>query len=136
MNEHRNIRSVGAALAVAALAACSHAGADPSAAPTRPARSSTSTASTSSTNPGVKLPYVEVAEDAACPADAQTIRIAEDSYSMLNGSFATMAELVAQKYLLRPSVYFTGVKVGAPPGSYTLIGERSECGNVPVIPTP
>jgi hypothetical protein len=86
---------------------------------------------TTTTRRVVTLPYVPVANDAACPADAATIKLAEQSYALLNGSFATMAQLVTAKFLRTASKYFVTVEVGKPAGGYTLIG-GPVCGNLPV----
>jgi hypothetical protein len=80
----------------------------------------------------VKLPYVDVANEAACPADADTIRLAEQTYSLLNGTFATIPKLVAAGLLRDPSKYYVSVEIGKPQGGYTLIG-GPVCGNVPVV---
>jgi hypothetical protein len=87
---------------------------------------------TTTTGRVVTLPYVPVANDAACPADAATIKLAEQSYSLLNGSFATMQQLVTAKFLSTPSKYFVTVELGKPAGGYTLIG-GPVCGNLPVV---
>jgi hypothetical protein len=87
--------------------------------------------STPTTQRVVTLPYEPVAIDTACPTDAETIKLAEETYSLLNGSFATMAQLVSAKLLRTPSTYYVAVVVGVPAGGYTLIG-GPQCGNIPV----
>jgi hypothetical protein len=90
------------------------------------------TAATTSSTAGTptQLPYVEAASVAACAADALTIKQAEDYYSTLNGSFATMAQLVQQKFLRTASVYYPEVIVGQPAGGYTLVATTQKCDNL------
>jgi hypothetical protein len=86
---------------------------------------------TTTTKPAVQLPYTPLAFATACPTDAETIKLAEQAYSLLNNSFATMPQLVAAKLLREPSTYYPVVKIGSPPGGYTLIG-GPKCNNIPV----
>jgi len=94
-----------------------------------PAKVGGSTTTTSAA--GVELPYQEAAELAACPADAETLKLAEQSYAMLNGAYATIQQLVAGQFIAAPSKYFVAVRMGTPRGGYTLVG-GPKCGNVPV----
>jgi hypothetical protein len=87
---------------------------------------------TTTSKPAVELPYTPLAIAAACPADVETIKLAEQAYSLLNGSFATMPQLVAAKLLPTPSNYYVSVKLGTPHGGYTLIG-GPKCNNIPVV---
>jgi hypothetical protein len=95
------------------------------------AHSGPATVRTTTTKPAVVLPYEPLAIAAACPADALTIKIAEQAYSLLNTSFATMPELVTAGFLPKASTYYPTVKLGSPPGGYTLIG-GPKCNNIPV----
>jgi hypothetical protein len=81
---------------------------------------------------GAVLPYQPEADVAACAADATTLKLAEQSYQLLNGSFATMDQLVSDQLLARPSAYFTAVEVGHPASGYTLVG-GDLCVNVVVV---
>ena len=85
-----------------------------------------------STRKPVELPPVGVAGTAACQSDALTIKTAESSYSLLNGRYASLPELVAEQFLRRASRYYTEAEIGLPPGGYTLIGVPGKCGNWPV----
>jgi hypothetical protein len=61
-----------------------------------------------------------------------TIKLAEEAYMTLHGRYATLGQLLAEQYLRTPSRYFAGLRLGAPPGGYTLVGAPGECGNLPV----
>jgi hypothetical protein len=77
------------------------------------------------------LPGVNAANQAACLSDFQTIQIAENNYSTLNGSFATIGQLVAAQMLRTPSTLHPSILIGTPPGGYTVVGNQV-CNDVPV----
>ena len=119
-------RRTGAAtvLAAALLAACGGAAARETA-PSAP--------SSTTTDVTMKLPVVGVAETAACLAEARVIETAEDTFATLNGRVATLDELVAAGSFREPPTRYASVRIGVPPGGYTLIGVPGTCGNFPVI---
>jgi hypothetical protein len=80
-----------------------------------------------------KLPNVDTAKLTACLQDQDTIKQAEDVYSTLNGTYASMTELVSAQFLRQVSSYYSDVRVDDPPGGYTLVAVPSgPCANVPV----
>jgi hypothetical protein len=68
---------------------------------------------------------------AACLADLDVIKLAETTYSTLNGGYGTMDQLVAAGFLRSPSAYHPAVDVGTPPGGYTVVGNQT-CNDTPV----
>ena len=81
----------------------------------------------------LNLPPVTAGRLAACDADFQTIKAAESSWQLLNGSFATISQLVSGQYLRGPSVYYTGIRIGTPAGGYTLVADPTgPCASLPV----
>ncbi|MCU1426086.1 MAG: hypothetical protein JWL83_86 [Actinomycetia bacterium] len=93
------------------------------------------TTAQSTTPNSLDLPYIGIASDVICAADAQTIRIAEQTYSTLNGAFATMQQLVDQQFLRTASTYYPRIIVGVPAGGYTLVAVTQRCENLrlPVV---
>jgi hypothetical protein len=83
--------------------------------------------------PSPNLPGVGAAKQTACLQDQATIKQAEDLYSTLNGSFATLPELVSAQFLRQVSSYYADVRIDDPPGGYTLVAvANGPCANVPV----
>ncbi len=73
------------------------------------------------------------ASSAACTSDAGAIRMAEELYSGVNGSFASMSELVDAGFLRSVSRYYSEVSLGSPPSGYTIVAAPdAPCGDVPV----
>ena len=77
------------------------------------------------------LPGVSAASQIACLSDLETLKLAETEYSSLNGSYATMDQLVAQQLIKAPSLFHPAITVDSPPGGYTVVGNRG-CNDVPV----
>ena len=138
------LRPIGPAGAVAAaglcfclgLAGCGGSGSG-AAAPTTTVKSTVvhlgSTPVAPATTIGPNLPDIGMADQAACDSDFKTIRAAESSYQLLNGSYTTISDLVAQQFLRTASAYYVGIKIGTPVGGYTLIAApHGPCVSLPV----
>ncbi len=123
------------ALLVPLLAAFGGCGGRPAAAPA----ATTSTTRGSARPPAppptqtLNLPAVNAAQFAACESDFRTIAAAEESWALVNGSFATLDQLVAGQYLRDPSRFYTSIRIGTPPGGYTLVAAPDgPCATLPV----
>jgi hypothetical protein len=102
-----------------------------------------SSAATSSIRPGFVAPAttqpvglgpaVTAAQLTACDDDFKAIRAAERSYQLLNGSWTTIADLVATQFLRTASAYYVGIRIGTPAGGYTLLATPTgPCASLPV----
>ncbi len=79
------------------------------------------------------LPGVGAAREIACVSDSERIKLAENLYETVNGTFATIPDLVTAQYLRQASSYFSDVRIGYPPGGYTLVAVPSgPCADLPV----
>ena len=74
---------------------------------------------------------VSLANQAACDADVTVLKLAETTYSILNGGYGTMEQLVNAGMIRSASQLHPAISVGSPAGGYTIIG-NSGCNDIPV----
>lgn len=125
--------SVGSVMALTACGGGGPAGAGPTTTGVSPVRLLGKDPVPTETTQALNLPAVGAAANAACDSDFKSLRAAEGTYQLVNGSFVSIRELVAQQYLRTPSAYYVDVKIGTPPGGYTLVAAPDgPCASLPV----